>query len=228
MKTILTTLLFLVSVLGFAENALAQRVTLDADSETVIILRADGTADTLAISNQQPLILTLDDGEHRGRVRVLRHHPRSADRDRARVLRSRAWPPDSSRAHLTLRAVGTERVMIADQAPLFRSPSRLFHADLHEEIAESERTIQDLARERQQALSEGRDAQAARLEQFLRQALEEAFDLRQEARRRQVEEFRSQADRQTETIEERQQNRDEIIERRFNELTREGSRHLDW
>ena len=200
----LPTLILITLLMGLSGRAHAQRVVVDTDRESVIILRADGSADTLEVSNHQPLILM--PGDSRAQAR----------QDRNSALRVRAQMAD------------TTQVMIADNAPLFRSPSDLTDQELHEEIAKAEHSIRDLVNERRTALSEGRIGPAGRLEQFIRQGLEEAFDLRQEARRRSADASRMEAERQMELLEERQQNLDLIIERRFDELTRDRSRSLDW
>lgn len=200
----LPTIILITLLMGLAGSAHAQRVLVDTDSETVIIVRVDGTADTLEVSTRQPLILMPNDSG----AQLLQ--------DRNSALRVRTQLSD------------TTQIMIADNAPLFRSPSDLTNEELHEEITKAELSIRDLVNERQTALSEGRIGPAGRLEQFIRQALEEAFDLRQETRRRQADASRLEAERQMELVQERQQNRDLIIQRRFDELTQNRSRSLDW
>src|SRR5690554_4393575 len=123
----LPTIILIALLAGLSGSAHAQRVSVDTDSETVIILRADGSADTLEVSNQQPLILMSDDGGA--------HIPH----DRNSALRLRSQRSD------------TTHVMIADNAPLFHSPSELSNEELHEEITRAELGIRDLVNERRTA-----------------------------------------------------------------------------
>jgi len=98
------------------------------------------------------------------------------------------------------------------------------------EIAEGERQSRTLARQLRRAEGAERD----RLTRELRETLERTFDLKQQARREQVEAMREDAERLRsdlaeleEELSERDAARDEIIERRQQDLLGERN-ELDW
>lgn len=250
----ITTLCLGAAVL-LAPAAAAQDVTVERDGDEVTITRPDGTVERFTIgedaelrvrSKNGPLVVEREDGAGPSGGRHFEF--RREDGPHAFAFRMR--PED---APFRLEDFGFEDFDLdadADsalqRALRFRfGPDRVEHDGFlpwpgfgqrgvepatRREIAEGERQSRTLARQLRRADGVERD----RLARELRETLERTFDLKQQARRERAEALREDADRLREELaeleaelSEREATRDEIIERRQQELLGE-SHELDW
>ncbi|MDX1531720.1 MAG: hypothetical protein R3362_09360 [Rhodothermales bacterium] len=256
-------LLLLTVVLLVAAPAAAQELTITRDGDTVVITRPDGTTERIAIEEGTPLRVRVETGEV---IVERRGEEVRLDRDGG-PLRPRSFAfrfddedvpfgdfefdgdfgfdfdgafrvgPDSLLHRLPHHLDGLrERLEFALPFPPFAG--RGVSPELRERIAEAERESRALARRLRSA--DG-GAERDRLQQELRETLEEAFRLRQEARAERIEALRDRAEslredaaelrEEVEELEaerrEREAQRREIIERRERELLGEDD-GLDW
>ncbi len=91
-------------------------------------------------------------------------------------------------------------------------------AELSRKDQELERRSSDLARRIWQAKQQKSDEEVEELEAELEKTVIEHFEVRQQKRRRQLELLRKELDKTAEVIEKRESRREQIIERRLNQL----------
>lgn len=222
----------LVLLLVIAAPAAAQHeVVLSREGDSLTITLPDGATETIALDADQVLRLEVRDGEV-----VIVQRPA-----RARALAFAA--PDSIRGQdvydLEIDSV-LERVpeIVRERLERVALPRIRLEVDvpteLRRDIAASEAASRRLAGELRRAVREGDAREAERLRAALRQTLEEAFELHQQARQARIEalqqrraEIAAQERELAEEVARREQRRAEIIERRIDELTRERD-ELDW
>ena len=229
-----------------APIAAAQDVTVERDGDEVTVTRPDGTVERFTIdedaelrvrSKSGPLVIEDEGGETR------RHFEFREDGPRAFAFRV---PPGAPPFHFEDFDFDVEIDSTLDRALGFRFGPDGFDGErflpwpdfgrrggdpaTRREIAEGERESRRLARQVRRA--DG--AERERLTQELRETLERTFDLKQQVRREQAEALGEDAERLREELaqveeelRERAAARDEIIERRQQELLGEGDT-LDW
>jgi hypothetical protein len=232
----------------FTTAAAAQDVTVERDGDELTITRPDGTVERFTIdedaelrvrSKDGPLVIEREDGDEAGpRSFAFRLRPGEAP------FRSEDFglgdfdleefdfeiDTDSLRERALRFRLDAERLGGGRMLPWAGSAHRGVDPETRSEIAAGERRSRTLARQ----LRRAEEAERDRLARELRETLERTFDLKQQARRQQVEAMREDAERlRGELAEleaersERDAARDEIIERRRQELLGERDA-LDW
>jgi hypothetical protein len=243
--------------------AAAQDVTVERDGDEITITRPDGTTERFTMdedaelrvrSKDGPLVIEDGDGEHRLHRFELRDGLavwfdglRDENGPRSFAFRMRPGDdppfgvfdpedfdleldPDSLRERALRFRLDADRLGGEHFLPWPGFGQSGVDPATRREIAEGERKSRMLARQLRRAEGADRD----RLRQELRETLDCTFDLKQQARREQVEAMREDADRLRsdlaeleEELSERDAARDEIIERRQQELLGESD-ELDW
>ena len=205
--------------------AAAQDVTVERDGDQVTITRPDGTTERFTMdedaelrvrSKDGPLVIEDGDGPPFG-VFDLEDFDVELD-------------PDSLRERALRFRLDADRLGADQFVPWSGFGQRGVDPATRREIAEGERQSRMLARQLRRADGTERD----RLARELRETLERTFDLKQQARREQLEAMREDAERLRsdlakleEEVSARDAARDEIIERRQRDLLGESD-ELDW
>lgn len=211
------------------------------DGSQVTVTLPDGSVQTLEVSEDAPVRIVVRNGavvvEEEGVRRERRIVMRSRDTedivfpDRAAIEAHVDSLLARIPVHIEERAV---RIGGADGARIRFERARGASPELRREMAEAERDSRRLALEVRRAERTGDTTEAQRLRTELRQTLQEAFDLREQVRREQLDALRQQREELAEQmqelsqeLEQRQQHRADIIERRERELIGERD-ELDW
>lgn len=229
-------LLLLAAVLWLAAPVAAQEpeVRIERDGSRLTITLPDGTKQTFEVDERA--VLRLEDGRDRRAV-VLRRGP-LAEREPQLAWRGRVVPYGGALDAQLDSLLAALPGQIEARVARLNMPRVWFEGDgareARREALEADRRAQRLALEVRRAEREGDEAEAARLRAELREALEEAFELHQRARREQAADLRRQQavlDERAAEIEQdaarRERNRQAIIERRERVLL--GQRdELDW
>jgi hypothetical protein len=221
------------ALLAMVPDAIAQDRTAPeragSDSRTIIIeLDDDGRIliDGEALGEERDVVIRL--GDRGAEVRVLR-----PEGWRERIVRSRVAtqrPDVDRRRHaVAIGDLSSARALFPfDFEPLIEG-IETWAAPLgerieeHVEIARMEHEARRLAREARNASG----AERSRLQQDLRESLDEIFDLKLDQRRLRVERLTEELEKQRNLLGQRSSARQEIIQRRINELMGEGDA-LDW
>lgn len=233
------------------------KITITRPDGTTERFTVDEDAELRVRSKNGPLVIEDEDGERRLRRFELRdgdgpsvrfHGLDDEDGPRGFAFRMRPGdgPPPFSVFDLEDFDFELDSDSLRERALRFRLDADQFGADqflpwpgfgqrgvdpaTRREIAEGERQSRMLARQLRRAEGAERD----RLARELRETLERTFDLKQQARREQIEAMQEDADRLRRDLAELEEElsardaaRDEIIERRQQDLLGEGD-ELDW
>ncbi|MEP0546524.1 MAG: hypothetical protein ABJF88_06305 [Rhodothermales bacterium] len=260
----ISTLLLVGVVMLGAPVATAQDLTVERDGTEVTITRPDGTVERFTVAEDAPLRVRVKDGpllvEREGEAGPHRRFEMQHDDDGPNVWFERdgegprafafRTKPDGAMVEfddfdfeadvdsalhrmLRFRGVPGDVGMAFGEEGLMPWPGfggRGIEPETRRGIADGERESRDLARQLRRA--EG--AERERLTRELRATLEQTFDLKQQARREQIEHLQQSEERlqsdlaeRNEALAERERARREIIERRERDLLGEGD-ELDW
>ncbi len=153
--------------------------------------------------------------------------------ERLEILRE-VYPELAQRME-KLREENTERVSRALMEEAFwlgrfvemkRTDQEMY--ELMVENMRLERTTRDLSRDYRRALEAGRKAQADKIRQELAARLQEHFDVRQRMRERELHAIEQRLAQMRQSLEERRNSRDQLIQQRLDQLTGERRDRVEW
>jgi hypothetical protein len=227
-RLILSVLIFMLVALPATAQ---QEVTLSRDGDAIVVSLADGTSRVVHIDHDAVFQLVIRGGEvevieqpSQRRIVALAHRGGEGIGDAVDIELGSVLEqlPDLIRDRI--EGIAFPRVRVEVDMP----------TELRREIAQAERESRQLALQLRRAVREGDRAAAQRLRTELTEVLQETFDLHQQARevrleaiRERQEQLAREASELAAELDTREQRRNEIIERRRQELTEERA-ETDW